>query len=138
MSRRNDDLIRTHLQHGSRTKQKVVLALGVLYILCPIDLLPDVIPVVGWLDDLGVLAYVAKLAFDLYREADEKRVHPESSHQAETALRAPPAIGENVREHAAKDRPTVRTLIVCLVVVLLLAAAAGAGLTSLWSSAPGQ
>ena len=33
---------------------------GVAYILSPIDLIPDVIPVLGWCDDLGVAGFVVK------------------------------------------------------------------------------
>lgn len=41
-------------------RNKVLAALALLYLLSPFDLLPDwVVPVVGWLDDLGVLAAVA-------------------------------------------------------------------------------
>jgi uncharacterized membrane protein YkvA (DUF1232 family) len=31
------------------------LVLAVLYILSPVDAIPDVVPVVGWLDDIGVM-----------------------------------------------------------------------------------
>ena len=34
---------------------KALVVLSVLYVLSPIDLIPDVIPVAGWLDDLIVL-----------------------------------------------------------------------------------
>ena len=34
--------------------RSVVLILALLYIISPIDLIPDVIPVVGWIDDLVV------------------------------------------------------------------------------------
>ena len=36
----------------------LILVLGILYVLSPIDFIPDVIPVVGWLDDIGVLGYL--------------------------------------------------------------------------------
>lgn len=36
--------------------RKLVGAAGVLYAIWPLDLIPDVIPLVGWLDDLGVLS----------------------------------------------------------------------------------
>ena len=32
-----------------------VLALAVVYVISPIDLIPDVIPVIGWIDDPGVV-----------------------------------------------------------------------------------
>ena len=42
----------------------VILILALLYILSPVDLIPDVIPVLGWADDLavGVGAGAAALA----------------------------------------------------------------------------
>jgi uncharacterized membrane protein YkvA (DUF1232 family) len=42
---------------------KVLLAFAILYAVWPLDLIPDMAPIIGWLDDLGVasavLAYVA-------------------------------------------------------------------------------
>jgi len=35
-----------------------ITVLGVLYIVSPVDLLPDFIPGVGWLDDLLVLMFI--------------------------------------------------------------------------------
>lgn len=35
-------------------KATIVAALG--YFICPFDLVPDLLPVVGWLDDAGVIA----------------------------------------------------------------------------------
>ena len=32
----------------------VLIVLAVLYIISPIDFIPDVIPVVGWVDDVAV------------------------------------------------------------------------------------
>jgi uncharacterized membrane protein YkvA (DUF1232 family) len=39
-------------------KRWIIYTLGILYILSPIDLIPDFIPVVGWLDDIGVLGFM--------------------------------------------------------------------------------
>lgn len=35
---------------------KVLAILAVLYVVMPADLVPDVVPFAGWLDDVGVLA----------------------------------------------------------------------------------
>ena len=43
----------TKTQGGSDKKKFVVIALCVLYVICPIDFIPDVIPVLGWGDDLA-------------------------------------------------------------------------------------
>ena len=38
--------------------EKVILLAALLYLISPVDLVPDTIPVVGWLDDLGVAGLV--------------------------------------------------------------------------------
>jgi uncharacterized membrane protein YkvA (DUF1232 family) len=37
---------------------KLLALFAVLYMVSPVDLVPDVIPVFGWLDDIGVVALV--------------------------------------------------------------------------------
>lgn len=39
--------------------RKGLLLAGVAYTVMPLDAVPDVLPLVGWLDDLGVLAALA-------------------------------------------------------------------------------
>ncbi|AMV24096.1 hypothetical protein VT84_06845 [Gemmata sp. SH-PL17] len=40
--------------------KKAVAVIGaVFYLVSPVDLVPDVIPIIGWLDDIGVLALLA-------------------------------------------------------------------------------
>lgn len=38
---------------------KLLGLLAVLYVVSPIDLVPDFAPFIGWLDDVGVLALIA-------------------------------------------------------------------------------
>jgi uncharacterized membrane protein YkvA (DUF1232 family) len=47
-------------QSVGRTR-KVLLVLAVVYLIVPFDVVPDVIPVFGWLDDVGVLGFAAAM-----------------------------------------------------------------------------
>jgi hypothetical protein len=44
-------------------KRALIGVLALLYVLSPLDILPDWIPLVGWLDDIGVLAWAARQVF---------------------------------------------------------------------------
>ncbi|TAG79866.1 MAG: DUF1232 domain-containing protein [Betaproteobacteria bacterium] len=44
-------------------KRVVIGVLALLYVLSPLDLVPDWIPLVGWLDDIGILAWAARQVF---------------------------------------------------------------------------
>ena len=45
-------------------RSKVVLGLASAYVLSPIDLVPEAIPVLGWLDDLLLLTYALDRLID--------------------------------------------------------------------------
>jgi uncharacterized membrane protein YkvA (DUF1232 family) len=55
---------------------KFMALLAVLYVVMPADLVPDVIPILGWLDDLGLtgvaLGYLATKAAG-YEDAEDVR-----------------------------------------------------------------
>jgi uncharacterized membrane protein YkvA (DUF1232 family) len=51
--------------------KKVAIVLGVLYIISPIDAIPDLIPVLGWLDDIGILGILLTW---LMKELDRRPV----------------------------------------------------------------
>jgi uncharacterized membrane protein YkvA (DUF1232 family) len=51
------------LKSQAKWKRALIAVLAVLYILSPLDIVPDWIPFVGWLDDLGVLAWAARQLF---------------------------------------------------------------------------
>jgi len=42
----------------STSKEKWILMAGLLYLISPLDGIPDIIPVLGWLDDVGVASYI--------------------------------------------------------------------------------
>ena len=46
----------------SPTRLVVALALGAVYLVSPIDIVPDVIPLAGWIDDIMVAMAVIRLA----------------------------------------------------------------------------
>ncbi len=52
---------------------RIVAVLAVLYVLSPVDAIPDALPLLGWLDDVGVVALVlAWVTREVARHADEK------------------------------------------------------------------
>ena len=56
---------------------KFMALLAVLYVVIPTDLIPDIIPILGWLDDLGLtavaLGYLATKAASYEDAEDVKR-----------------------------------------------------------------
>lgn len=62
-------------------KEKVAVIAGLLYLISPIDLVPDYIPVVGWLDDLGVAAFVLAYVLKKADELEDREVNLEDAAQ---------------------------------------------------------
>jgi uncharacterized membrane protein YkvA (DUF1232 family) len=53
-------LVRYMRDPGVAWYKKAVVVAGLIYFISPIDVIPDFIPVVGYLDDLGVILAVLK------------------------------------------------------------------------------
>jgi uncharacterized membrane protein YkvA (DUF1232 family) len=53
---------------------KLMLAVGLLYILIPVDFLADTIPLVGWLDDLAIASFIVALSLRLVPQEVMSRV----------------------------------------------------------------
>jgi len=50
---------------------KLGILLALIYVVSPVDAIPDIMPIVGWLDDVGVLAMAyAWLVSSVNRHAD--------------------------------------------------------------------
>lgn len=55
-----------------------------LYVISPIDIIPDVFPVIGWLDDLGIVGVVAWfLVRDIRKHAKRKALAPPPSERTD-------------------------------------------------------
>jgi uncharacterized membrane protein YkvA (DUF1232 family) len=70
--------------------KKLAGLLAVLYFLSPVDALPDFIPILGWLDDLGVLSAAA---FYMVRQVKQYQPAPTLDglpRDAEGRSRLPP------------------------------------------------
>lgn len=58
---------------GVSVWRKLLVVGAALYLVMPFDAIPDMLPVVGWLDDVGVLAAVAAfLVRDVKRHAEAR------------------------------------------------------------------
>lgn len=65
-----------------------ILTFSILYAVCPLDAIADIIPVIGWLDDIGVLSLVfTTIIADL---AAEKEDLPDSEIKGLSELSAEP------------------------------------------------
>jgi uncharacterized membrane protein YkvA (DUF1232 family) len=46
---------RPHISRKVKLKAALILAILVFYLLDPLDIIPDIVPILGWLDDLVVV-----------------------------------------------------------------------------------
>lgn len=56
--------------------QKALVLAGAAYVVMPLDLIPDAIPLIGWLDDVGIIVACAAV---LQRALSEHRGGPAES-----------------------------------------------------------
>lgn len=63
-----------YFRDPSVSRWRKLAGLGaVAYVLLPVDVIPDLVPVFGWLDDLGVLSAAATLVLrDIQRHAQRR------------------------------------------------------------------
>jgi uncharacterized membrane protein YkvA (DUF1232 family) len=60
--------------------RKFVVVGALAYVLLPLDLIPDLVPILGWLDDIGAVgAALTFLARDVARHAAKERAMPSVS-----------------------------------------------------------
>lgn len=51
---------------------KILFAVALIYLLSPIDLIPDFIPIIGWIDDLIIVPMLISMAFSRIEAARRK------------------------------------------------------------------
>ncbi len=67
------------------TVKKSLIAGALLYFIMPFDIVPDFIPLVGWLDDLGVIAMVIKYISNEVEKYSLQQEHPNENVTVEDA-----------------------------------------------------
>ena len=79
--------VATYVRSRSVSRWKKVLGvLAVIYAVVPIDLIPDVVPFFGWLDDLGLLALAfGFIARDMAKHAKQAKEGPPAEQVIDVA-----------------------------------------------------
>lgn len=67
---------------------------AVIYFVSPVDALPDVVPILGWLDDVGVLSAAAFFMVREVRRHQPAGEAPEWPRGVEEGREAPPPLRE--------------------------------------------
>jgi uncharacterized membrane protein YkvA (DUF1232 family) len=57
------NLLRTLMRKDVTLKSKLLLLAGLIYLISPVDLLPDVLLGLGWLDDLVIVPFLGWLSY---------------------------------------------------------------------------
>ena len=96
------NLLRTLMRGDVPLKSKLILLTGLVYLISPVDLLPDVIVGFGWLDDLVIVPLLGWLSYRSLPAPVQHDVVPEAD------------AGENT------SRRTVLYMVVLLMAVVLV------------------
>lgn len=65
----------THRYNDYELKNLLVVVAGLIYLVTPVDALPDFIPVGGWVDDVFIISWVVDCVSDELTRYKNKRLH---------------------------------------------------------------
>ena len=57
--------------------KKIIVGGAILYIITPLDIIPDIIPILGWLDDIGVATFALNYIFSQMDSLERKKLEKE-------------------------------------------------------------
>jgi uncharacterized membrane protein YkvA (DUF1232 family) len=81
-------LVRYFRDRNASILGKLFVLAAVVYVISPVDLIPDAFPIVGWLDDMGVMSLAVAWMWRVvgrYREAPQT-AHDHPSPSAQVAV----------------------------------------------------
>lgn len=81
------NLLRTLLRKDVALKPKIILLAGLLYLISPIDFLPDAIIGLGWLDDLIIVPFLGWLSYRSLPQSVQNDVVPSDPDSKNKSLR---------------------------------------------------
>jgi uncharacterized membrane protein YkvA (DUF1232 family) len=106
------NLLRTLVRSDVALKSKLILLACVVYLISPVDLLPDVLVGLGWLDDLVIVPLLGWLSYRSLPEKVQADVVPDI---------------ENAKQSSKRVYIYIGILIIAMIAILVLGSGDGAG-----------
>lgn len=80
-------LLRTLVRKDVALKPKLLLIAGLVYLISPIDLLPDILLGFGWLDDLVIVPFLGWLSYRSLPKGVQSEIVPDDTEKRATSRR---------------------------------------------------
>ncbi len=77
---------------------KGILIFALLYVISPIDLIPDVLGVIGWVDDVAVVTGLVSLAMNLLERHQLSHSQYSSANDSDRPSRKPKDVTHSVKD----------------------------------------
>lgn len=80
-------LLRTLVRKDVALKPKLLLIAGLVYLISPIDLLPDILLGFGWLDDLVIVPFLGWLSYRSLPKGVQSEIVPDNTENRAASRR---------------------------------------------------